>query len=315
LGPLHALFYTLFVKPGSKLGAVSTSRGCLYACSFCSQSQFWEKTWRARDPWLVAEEIATLKRDFGVDVVLLTDEYLTADRERWERLLDRLIELDLEVDLLMETRAQDIVRDRDLLPKYREAGVLHVYIGVEAADQQTLDRVNKECSVDEGREALRLLREHGFISETSFVLGLPEETPEHIASTLRLAKEYDPDFAHFLAIAPWPYAPLGKELDRYIVSRDYRRYNLIDPVVKPERMTLEEIDQAIVSCYRSFYMEKAHQALRMPPGFHRDYILSSMRLIMGSSFVTRKMGMGGASMPEDVRALLERLSPRRATGS
>jgi anaerobic magnesium-protoporphyrin IX monomethyl ester cyclase len=69
--------YTYFVKPGSRLGAVSSSRGCTYTCGFCSQTQFWEKTWRARDPGCVATEIADLKRNHGVDVVLLTDEYPT----------------------------------------------------------------------------------------------------------------------------------------------------------------------------------------------------------------------------------------------
>ncbi len=41
-------------------------------------------------------------------------------------------------------------------------------------------------------------------------------------------------------------------------------------------------------------------------GIPRGLILSSTRLIMGSSFVTRKMGMGGASM-YDVRALAPRV--------
>ena len=46
--------YTYFVKPGSRLGAVSSSRGCTYTCGFCSQTQFWEKSWRARAPECVA---------------------------------------------------------------------------------------------------------------------------------------------------------------------------------------------------------------------------------------------------------------------
>ena len=298
--------YTYFVKPGSRLGAVSTSRGCTYTCSFCSQTQFWEKSWRARDPGCVAAEIATLRRQYGVDVVLLTDEYPTSDAARWEAFLDRVIELDLGVDLLMETRVQDIVRDRDILWKYKKAGVVHVYVGIEATDQATLDLVHKEMSVDEGKLALQLLSAHDLISETSFVLGFPGETPEHIRETLALAKAYDPDFAHFLAIAPWPYAAMWPELAPYVVSRDYRKYNLIDPVVKPEAMTLRQIDDAIIDCYRSFYMDKGRQLLSMKPGFRREYVFKSMKLIMSSSFVRKKML--GRTMPEEVRRLLATLS-------
>jgi len=304
--------YTYFVKPGSRLGAVSSSRGCTYACAFCSQTQFWEKTWRARAPACVADEIASLRRDHGADVVLLTDEYPTSDRARWEAFLDRMIALDLGVDLLMETRVQDIVRDRDILWKYAKARVVHVYVGIEATDQATLDLVNKETAVDDGRLALQLLSEHDLISETSFVLGFPDETPAHVQETLALAKSYDPDFAHFLAIAPWPYAAMWKDLEPHVTTRDWRRYNLIDPVVKPKAMTLREIDDAIVACYRSFYFSKGKQLLAMKPGFRRDYVYRSMKLIMQSSFVKKKML--GAAMPEEVRNLLDALGRKSAVG-
>jgi anaerobic magnesium-protoporphyrin IX monomethyl ester cyclase len=294
--------YTYYVKPGSRLGAVSSSRGCTFECAFCSQTQFWERSWRARDPRCVVDEIEHLRRAHGVDVVLLTDEYPTSDAARWEALLDLLIERDLGVDLLMETRVQDIVRDRNLLPKYRKAGVVHVYVGIEATDQATLDLVNKEMSVDESKRALELLDAHDLVSETSFVLGFPNETPAHVKETLALAKAYDPDFAHFLAIAPWPYAAMWTELEPHVATRDYRRYNLIDPVVKPVAMSLGEIDDAIVDCYRSFYMDKGMRVLRMQPGWRRDYLLRSMKLIMGSSFVRKKMA--GRLMPEDVRKML-----------
>ncbi len=205
-------------------------------------------------------------------------------------------------------------RSTDWFPRYvkevrRVAGSfpqLTVYVGVEAGDQATLDFMNKESTVDAGKRSLELLAEHDLVSETSFVLGLPDETPERVKATLELAKAYDPDFAHFLAIAPWPYAPMWKDLERHVVSRDYRRYNLVDPVVKPEAMTLDEVDAAIVDCYRSFYMDKAHRLLKMPPGFRRDYDLRSMKLIMSSSFVRKKML--GAAIPHDVRTLLDGLA-------
>ncbi len=304
--------YTYFVKPKSRLGAVSTSRGCTYSCAFCSQTQFWEKSWRARDPGCVANEIADLRREHGVDVVLLTDEYPTGDRSRWEAFLDRVIELDLDVDLLMETRVEDIVRDRDILWKYVKAGVVHVYVGIEATDQATLNLVNKESTVDQGKLALELLDQHDLVSETSFVLGFPNETKEHVKETLALAKAYDPDFAHFLAIAPWPYAAMWKDLEPYVVSRDWRRYNLIDPVVKPVAMTIREVDDAIIDSYRSFYFDKGKQLLAMKPGFRRDYVYRSMKLIMQSSFVRKKML--GRTMPQEVRNLLAALGRQSASG-
>ena len=204
--------YTYFPFPGSRLAIVSSSRGCSFACSFCSQTKFWDRGWRGRRPEAVADELEMLRDRHGVDVVLFSDEYPTPDRDRWTRLMDLALERKLGMKFLMETRVEDIVRDADLLPRWREAGVIHVYVGVESTEQGTLDRFNKHLRVEQSREALALLNAAGMVSETSFVLGMPEDTPETIRNTLALAHDYAPDFAHFLLIAPWPYAELYPQL-------------------------------------------------------------------------------------------------------
>ncbi len=190
----------------------------------------------------------------------------------------------------METRATDIVRDRAILPKYRKAGIVHVYVGLEATDQATLDRIGKDASVDEGPESLSLIREHGMLSETSFVLGFPEETEQSVKRTLEIARHFDPDMAHFLAITPWPYSDLYHEVRDRIAVTDYASYNLIEPIIEPHAMSLREIDEAIIRCYRDFYMAKMTSFRNFPDAFRRDYMLKSMKLIMKSSFIVEKLG-------------------------
>jgi anaerobic magnesium-protoporphyrin IX monomethyl ester cyclase len=298
--------YTYFVYPGSRLGAISTSRGCMHGCTFCSQQKFWERSWRGRSPEGVVDEMETLRRDYDVDVILLSDEYPTPDARRWERFLDLVIERDLGQKLLLETRVDDVVRDERILEKYVAAGVAHVYVGVEATDQATLDLVNKDLEVEAGMKALRLLHDHGMVSETSFVLGFPDETPEKIKRTLELAKTYDPDNAHFLAITPWPYADLWREMEPYVATRDYRKYNLIDPVIRPKAMSLDDVDNAIVDCYRSFYTSKAVSVFTDRNSERREYMLRAMKLIMASSFVRKKMAKG-KGMPPEIRSLLKKI--------
>jgi anaerobic magnesium-protoporphyrin IX monomethyl ester cyclase len=278
----------------------------MHGCTFCSQQKFWERSWRGRSPEAVIDELAHLRREYDVDVILLSDEYPTPDASRWERFLDLCIERDLGQKLLLETRVDDIVRDERILDKYVAAGVTHVYVGVEATDQETLDLVKKDANVETGTKALRLLHDYGIVSETSFVLGFPDETPERIKRTLELAKVYDPDTAHFLAITPWPYADLWHEMEPYIATRDYRKYNLIDPVIRPKAMSLDDVDNAIVDCYRSFYTSKAVSVFTDRNPERRDYMLRAMKLIMGSSFVRKKMA-SGKGMPPEIRALLKRI--------
>ena len=294
--------YRYFVIPDSRLASVSSSRGCNFTCTFCSQQKFWERSWRQRDPAPVVEEIRRLHDEHGVNVVLLTDEYPTPDAARWEDLLDRLIVLARPVHLLIETRAPDIVRDRAILAKYRRAGIVHVYVGLEATRQDVLDRISKQASVEEGRDAVRLIREYGMLSETSFVLGFPDETEETVRQTLEVARFFDPDMAHFIAITPWPYADIYRELESGIVVRDYSKYNLIEPIVKPAAMSLEDIDLAMIRCYRDFYFNRMSSFQDYPDEFRRHYMRASMKLIMRSSFVTEKMARLG--VPEGLAKMM-----------
>jgi uncharacterized Fe-S cluster-containing radical SAM superfamily protein/uncharacterized membrane protein len=302
--------YRYFVIPKSRLGSVSTSRGCSHDCTFCSQQKFWHQSWRGRSPENAVAEIEHLVKNYRVNVFLLPDEHPTHDKERWEKMLDLLIEKDLDIYLLMETRAEDIVRDKHILWKYRKAGIVHIYIGVEATDQETLDLIKKDVKVEIGVEAIRLIHEHNMITETSFLLGFPHETKKSVARTLKLSKVYNPDFAHYLALAPWPYADMYKELAPYIAVKDYRKYNLIDPVIKPEKMSLKGIDWAIVDSYRSFYMGKLKELITMKDAFKKRYLLSSMKLIMTSSFIVDKLGSLG-TMPPQVEALMSKLKTEK----
>jgi anaerobic magnesium-protoporphyrin IX monomethyl ester cyclase len=163
--------YTFYPLPDTNLAVLSTSRGCDQACTFCSQQAFWCRTWRARSPEDLIDEMQMLKERFGVGVIMFSDETPTLDGVRWRKILDLLIERDLGLHILMETRVDDILRDEAIMPLYREAGVRHVYVGVERTDQASLDAFKKNTTVEQGRRAIELINEHGMISETSMVLG------------------------------------------------------------------------------------------------------------------------------------------------
>jgi anaerobic magnesium-protoporphyrin IX monomethyl ester cyclase len=294
--------YSFYPMPETNLAVVSSSRGCNQACAFCSQQVFWERGWRGRSPKDFVDELQMLKETYGVGVMMLSDETPTLDGPRWESILDLLIERDLDLHLLMETRVDDILRDEAIMAKYRQAGVQHIYVGVERTDQATLDMFKKNTEVAMGKKALDLINAHDIISETSLVLGLPDDTPETIEATFQLAVHYNPDLAFFLTIAPWPYADMYEDLKPYIVSHDYEDYNLVAPVVKPKNMETEELMSAVIDCYRRFYMGKLEKVPTMSP-FKRDYFMITMKLLMENSYLKQYMG-GLGDMPAEVRRMM-----------
>jgi radical SAM superfamily enzyme YgiQ (UPF0313 family) len=54
-----------------------------------------------------------------------------------------MIERNVPVKLLMETRVDDILRDEDIMDKYRQAGVEHIYVGVEAGTQVVVGGIER----------------------------------------------------------------------------------------------------------------------------------------------------------------------------
>ncbi|GFO53614.1 magnesium-protoporphyrin IX monomethyl ester cyclase [Geomonas sp. Red276] len=307
--------YSYRAKHNARLAIVSSSRGCMEKCSFCSQQLFWAQSWRARSPENFVAELETLRDRFGVEVAMLSDEIPTLDRDRWVRILDLMIERKVGVKLLMETRVDDILRDEDIMHRYREAGVEHIYVGVEAGDQATLDLFNKNTKVAQSKKAIDIINAADIVSETSFVLGMPDDTPESIAATVELAKQYNPDMGFFLAIAPWPYAELYSELEPYVATKDYRKYNLVEPVVKPKNMTLEELEKELGRASQKFFMHKFQHLHELSP-WKQEFMLSVLDLLINHSYLAGQMKSamkeGGARMPEEVVQLMRAVNGRHA---
>lgn len=305
--------YTYRAKAGSRLAIVSSARGCMQNCSFCSQKLFWQRGWRARSAEHFVAELEMLHDRYGVNVAMLADEIPTLDRERWERILDLMIERRPGVQLLMETRVDDILRDADLMEKYRDAGIEHIYVGVEAGSQATLNLFKKGTQASDSKVAIDLINGADIVSETSFVLGMPDDTPQTIADTIELAKHYDPDMAFFLAIAPWPYADLYPELEPYVATKDYGKYNLVQPVVKPKNMTLAEVERELNGASKKFFMHK-FQNLDKLSAWKRDFMLAVFDLLLNHSYLSGQiadMALEGKKMPPEVRDMIKKMQRYR----
>jgi anaerobic magnesium-protoporphyrin IX monomethyl ester cyclase len=289
--------YSYRPKPGSTLAVVSSSRGCKQHCSFCSQRLFWKESWRAVSAARFVDQLEMLRSRYGVDVAMIADEIPSVDPVRWSRILDLLIERDMGTSLMLETRVEDIIRDAALLPRYRQAGIEHIYVGVESVNQATLDLFKKDAKVEQGKRAIELINEHQMISETSFVMGMPDETIENMQHTIELAKFFDPDMAFFLAITPWPYADLYQDVKDHIATRDYRKYNLVEPVIKPVSMSLDDVREQLFRGFREFYHNKMKGMAAMPP-WKQQFMKTLMKLLMEHSYLKDQMAGLGHPLPE-----------------
>lgn len=299
--------YTYRTMENSRLAIVSSSRGCSQQCSFCSQQLFWQRKWRGRSPENFVGELEFLRDTYGVNVVMIADETPTLDRQRWERILDLLIDREVGTKILMETRVDDIIRDEDIMWKYKKANIDHIYVGVEATTQEALDIFKKDIRVEQSKKALDLINEYNIVSETSFVLGMPDDTKEKIRDTVELAKYYNPDLAFFLAIAPWPYSEIYPMLEPYVAVSDYSKYNLVEPVVKPKDMTLDEVRKELGLASKNFYMNKLKNLDALTPE-KQEFMIKVTKIIATNSYL--KEHMQGV-IPEEMKKFFEKMSVTR----
>jgi len=272
----------IYVPLGVKVAIPNMARGCPFTCSFCSQWKFW-RDYRVRDPIKVVDEIERLVNDHGVGFFILADEEPTINRKKFIEFCEELIRRDLprRIQWGINTRVTDIYRDRELLSFYRKAGLVHVSLGTEAAAQMKLDQFNKETTVAQNKEAIKLLRDADIFVEAQFIVGLDNETPETLEETYRMAWDWQPDLANWAMYTPWPFTPLFQELRDQVEVFDYSKYNFVTPIMKPAAMTRGALLEGVLKNYRRFYMQKAlfHYPWR-GTGYRRRYLLGCLKAFL-----------------------------------
>jgi anaerobic magnesium-protoporphyrin IX monomethyl ester cyclase len=292
----------IYVPLGVKVAIPNMARGCPFTCSFCSQWKFW-RDYRVRDPQKVVDEIERLVNDHGVGFFILADEEPTINKKKFIEFCQGLIDrgLNEKIKWGINTRVTDIYRDRDLLKFYRKAGLVHVSLGTEAAAQLKLDQFNKETTVSQNKEAIRLLREADIFVEAQFIVGLDNETPETLEETYRMAWDWQPDLANWAMYTPWPFTPLFQELRDQVEVYDFSKYNFVTPIMKPSAMTRGELLDGVMKNYRRFYMQKAlfHYPWR-GTGFRRRYLLGCLKAFLkaGVSRTFYDLGKAGYWGPQ-----------------
>ena len=278
----------IYIPLNCRVAVPNFARGCPFTCRFCSQWKFW-RTYRHRDPKKFVDEVEILVRDYNVGFMILADEEPTIFKKKFVALCQELIDRKVNIHWGINTRVTDIMRDRDLLPFYRKAGLVHVSLGTEAAAQLNLDVFRKQTTVEQNKLAVKLLRDAGIVAEVQFIMGLENETPETIEETYRLAQDWKPDMVNWNMYTPWPFAELFEELGDKVEVRDYSKYNFVTPIMKPELMTREQVLKGVLRNYARFYARKAFFEYPWIRGdkFKRRYMLGCLKAFWRTT-VTKK---------------------------
>jgi anaerobic magnesium-protoporphyrin IX monomethyl ester cyclase len=219
------------------------SRGCTLTCTYCGQWMFWKK-WRHRSPENAVEQLRILTSQYGVKIVWFADENFAADRDVAQRILELIVEANLGLSLNLNMTAADVVRDADLIPLYKRAGVDYIVMGIETLKDEVVTDIRKNNPFEVSREAVRLLRENNIISLTNIIYGLEEESWKTILEKFRNLLELDSDILNAMYLTPHFWTVQGRSTSpARVIQMDqdkwsYRNQVLATRYLKPVELFL-----------------------------------------------------------------------------
>lgn len=193
-------------------GAVMTSRGCPYHCTFCGVHNVWSRNVRFRSIQNVLDEIAWLKSQYHVDYFSFRDASFTLDMNRTIRFCDELIGRELNITWECLTRADLLTAD--LLQTMKTAGCVTIRVGIESGDETILKSIKKYLDLEKTKNTADLLNRMGFYWSAYFMFGVPQETHDSIQRTLDYIKVINPPFITLSRFAPIPGSELYADLEK-----------------------------------------------------------------------------------------------------
>ena len=213
------------------------SRGCPLTCSYCGQWLFWKK-WRHRSPENVVTQLKLLAEKYGVTMVWFADENFAADRATTIRLLQKIIDAELNLSLNINMTAADVVRDADIIPLYKAAGVDYVVLGVESLNDSVITNIRKNNPFAVSKKAVRLLRENHVLSLTNIIFGLEEESWKTIAKKIKGMWELDSDILNAVYFTPHFWTLDGKNTaPQKVIQKDLQKWSYRNQVLSVKALS------------------------------------------------------------------------------
>jgi radical SAM superfamily enzyme YgiQ (UPF0313 family) len=241
-------------------GTADTSRGCPFACSFCTIINVQGRKMRERSP----ESIAVLLRrnylEHGVSFYFFTDDNF-ARKKLWRETFEAIIKLrqeGIKVSFMMQV---DLAKKpKDFVKLAGKAGCTQVFIGMESVNPENLKAEGKkQNNVDEYREIIKEWHEAGIVVHTGYIIGLPWDSKDQVPKDIRfLIDDIGPDQASFFMLTPLPGSHDHREMrsrDEWM-DPDFNKRDSFHATIHHPRMTAEEWTEAYENAWKSFYSKE-----------------------------------------------------------
>jgi len=231
-------------------GVTIATRGCPFACDYCTIPQMYQRRMRYRPVGEVADEI----RHAPGRALIFWDDNLGTNRGYAKELFAAIAPFKR---WWTSQCTADVAFDDEFLSLAARSGCKALFLGLETLSQASLNVANKRHNrAAEYREVIRRFHAHGIAVQAGVVFGFDHDDRTIFRTTVDFYRSAGLDSATVSVLIPFPNTPLYKRLEAEgrILTRDWSKYNgKKDVVFQPALMSPRELLMGMEWAARQFY--------------------------------------------------------------
>ncbi|MFH1359027.1 MAG: radical SAM protein [archaeon] len=238
---------------------IMSGRDCWWGkCKFCAWPSLFPR-FRERSVKNVLDEIEMLIKRYGVKEIF--DDSGTLMTGKWLKdLCNGLIERGFNKKIMYSCNMRFGVLKQEDYNLMKKAGFRLLKFGLESANQETLDKLDKGIKVKDIIEGCKMAKKAQLTVHLTMIISYPWETKQDALNTFNLAKKLmqsgKADLLQATVLIPYPGTPLWKEAvkNNWLIfgEKEYERYDQREPVLKVKDSTPEEIAAITKKIYTIF---------------------------------------------------------------
>jgi len=169
---------------------ITTTRGCPYKCNWCAKPIYGNR-YNSRSPENVVAELKLLKEKYQFDHIWFCDDIFGL-KPTWVSHFANIIEREkITFKYKIQSRV-DLLLEENTIESLARVGCDEIWVGAESGSQKILDAMDKGTTVEEIRQATKIMKSKGIKPCFFLQFGYPSETKEDISQTLNLVFELMP---------------------------------------------------------------------------------------------------------------------------
>ena len=180
--------------------SISTSRGCVNNCAYCSETQYWSN-FRQKSVSRVINEIQHAINVYQTNIFFFCDSLINGNIKWLSEFCHQLIEK--EIDMQWSSYATINHLDKNILKLMSDSGCYSLTLGIEHISQKVLAGVNKTSSIGNTKAILIDCIDLDIFPIANIIYALPNEQNKDFLSLLYFIT--DPEFNKKVQFTFRPY--------------------------------------------------------------------------------------------------------------